>query len=83
MSVTKELTDPIDFHSRKKNTNGVHQLSDNWHSSTYIILCSTEERNSYRFGTRWGWVNYDNIYIFERTIPLNVEMFYFDLCVLD
>jgi len=26
------------------------------HSSNCLILCSTEERNSYRFGTTYGWV---------------------------
>jgi len=36
------LMDPIDFHSREKNTmevNGVHQLSGYRHSSKYLILC--------------------------------------------
>ncbi len=27
------------------------------HSSKYLLLCSIEERNPYRFGTTWGWVN--------------------------
>jgi len=31
--------------------NGCRQLSDYTHSLTYLPLCSTEERNSYRFGT--------------------------------
>jgi len=26
------------------------------HSSKYLLLCSAEERHSYRFGTTWGWV---------------------------
>jgi len=25
-------------------------------SSHYLLLCSAEERNSYRFETTWGWV---------------------------
>ncbi len=29
------------------------------------------ERRSYRFGTRWGWVINDRIFIFGWTIPLN------------
>ncbi len=29
--------------------------------SKYIPLCSAEQRNSYRFGTTWGWVNDDRI----------------------
>ncbi len=41
------------------------------HSSKYRILRSTEERNSYRFGTTWGWVNDDYLFIFGLTIPLN------------
>jgi len=27
-----------------------------WHSSECLLLCSAGERNSYRFGTTWGWV---------------------------
>ncbi len=36
----------------------------------YIPLCSAEQRNSYRFGTTWGWVNDDRIFIFGWTILL-------------
>jgi len=37
--------------------NGYCQLSGNQHFSNYFLLCcSTEERNSYRFGTTWKWV---------------------------
>jgi len=33
-----------------------HQLSGyRRHSSKYLLLCSAEERYSYRFGTTWGW----------------------------
>ncbi len=39
------------------------------------LLCSTEERNEYRFATTWGWVNDNNIFIFGRTIPLNSSWF--------
>ncbi len=28
-------------------------------SPEYIILCSAQERNEYRFGTTWEWLNYD------------------------
>jgi len=53
----KDILVPIDFHSRK--TNG-----SQWGPETvwllrffrYLLLCSTEERNSYRFGTTWRWV---------------------------
>ncbi len=44
-------------------------------SSTYIPLCSAEQRNSYRFGITWGWVNIDRIFIFGWTIPLRKEGF--------
>ncbi len=33
-------------------------------SSKYLILCSTEERKSYRFGMMWVWVNDDWLIIF-------------------
>ncbi len=39
-------------------------------SSKYLPLCSAEQRHSYRFGTTWGWVNDDIIFIFGWTIPL-------------
>ncbi len=39
-------------------------------SSKYLPLCSAEQRHSYRFGTTWGWVNDDSIFIFGWTIPL-------------
>ncbi len=42
-------------------------------SSKYIILCSAEERYSYRFGTtRWGINNNDRLVIFGRTITLKL-----------
>ncbi len=42
------------------------------------LLCSAEERNSYRFGITWGWVN-DCIFIFGWTMPLNwLRLKYFD-----
>jgi len=47
-----------------------HQLFSYQHSSKYLLLCSAEERNFYRFGTTWGWVNGRRIVIFGRTIPL-------------
>ncbi len=63
----------IDFHCTKKNTmevNGAPELLCFPHSSKYLPLCSAEQRNSYRFGTTWGWVNDDIIFIFGWTIPL-------------
>ncbi len=43
-------------------------------SSEYLPLCSAEQRHSYRFGTTWGWVNDDRIFIFGWTIPLNMNL---------
>ncbi len=36
----------------------------------YLNLHSEDERRSYRFGTKWGWLINDRIFIFEWTIPL-------------
>ncbi len=47
-------------------------------SSKYFHFCSAEQRNSYRFGTTWGWVNDDRIFIFGWTITLNSSM---NLCL--
>ncbi len=41
------------------------------------FLCSTEERNSCRFGTTWGWVNDDRIFIFGWTVPLKPLVYVF------
>ncbi len=61
----------------KKNTmevNGAPELLCFPHSSEYLPLCSAEQRHSYRFGTTWGWVNDDRIFIFGWTIPLSVSL---------
>ncbi len=74
MFVTSLFWGTIDFHSRRKNTmevNGAPELLCFPHSSEYLPLCSAEQRNSYRFGTTWGWVNDDRIFIFGWTIPLS------------
>ncbi len=36
----------------------------------YLNLHSEDERRSYRFGTKGGWLINDRIFIFEWTIPL-------------
>ncbi len=72
--VTRLFWGTIDFHSRKKHTmevNGAPELLCFPHSSEYLPLCSAEQRHSYRFGTTWGWVNDDRIFIFGWTIPLS------------
>jgi len=35
-----------------------------------LILCSTKEKKSYRFGMTWRWGNDDRISIYRWTIPL-------------
>ncbi len=44
--------------------NGVARIS----SQKYLIC--EDEQSSYEFGTTWGWVNIDTIFIFGWTIPL-------------
>ncbi len=77
--VTRLFWGTIDFHSRKKkNTmevNGAPELLCFPHSSEYLPLCSAEQRHSYRFGTTWGWVNDDRIFIFGWTIPLRLKVY--------
>ncbi len=71
--VTRLFWGTIDFHSRKTNpmdVNGAPELLCFPHSSEYLPLCSAEQIHAYRFGTTWGWVNDDIIFIFVWTIPL-------------
>jgi len=63
--------------------NGAKQLIGYHHSSKYFILCSAEEGNSYWFETTWGWVNYDRIFFFGWTIPLNKPKSQYLLNALD
>lgn len=35
----------------------------------YLLLCSAE-RNSYSFGTTWGWLNHERIFILRWITPL-------------
>ncbi len=39
----------------------------------HILICSEDERRSYRFGITRGWVFNDRIYILRWTIPLNSD----------
>ncbi len=55
-------------------------------SSKYLPLCSVEQTHSYRFGTTWGWVYDDRIFIFGWTIPLmvlwkTINWFFFGIAV--
>ncbi len=75
---TEQFWGTIDFHSIFFSHYGSQwcpKQPDYKLSSTYIPLCSAEQRNSYRFGITWGWVNDDRIFIFGWTIPLRKEGF--------
>jgi len=45
------------------------------YSLKYLLLCSTEEEKSYRFGMTWGWVNNERILIFGWTVSLTYPSF--------
>ncbi len=73
---TEQFWGTIDFHSILFPTMEVNcspKQPGYKLSSEYLPLCSAEQRNSYRFGTTWGWVNDDRIFIFGWTVPLNVK----------
>ncbi len=53
--------------------NGAPELLCFPHFSEYLPLWWAEQRHSYRFGTTWGWVNDDRIFIFGWTIPLRTH----------
>ncbi len=78
---TEQVWGTIDFHSiffPTMEVNGAPKQPGYKLSSKYLPLCSAEQRNSYRFGTTWEWVNDDIIFIFGWTIPLIA----FKLCIL-
>ncbi len=84
MLVTKQLLVNIDFHLillffifLSMEVNGYQQLFGYSHFSKYLLLCSAEERCSYRFGTSLGWENDDRIFIFWWTFPLNKNEIYY------
>ncbi len=69
---TEQFLGTIDFHSiffPSMEVNGAPKQPGYKRSSKYLPLCSTEQRNSYRFGTNWGWVNDDRMFNFGWTIP--------------
>jgi len=43
------------------------------YSSSYLLLCSTDKRKSYMFGTTWGRANDDGILIFGWTIHKSLQ----------
>ncbi len=71
----------IDFHSifyPTMKVNGAPKQPAYKLSSKYLPLCSAKQRNSYRFGTTWGWVNDDRIVIFEWIIPFIMRKLWAD-----
>ncbi len=48
-----------------------------WFHQKYLHLCSEDEWRSYGFGTTWGWVINDRIFILGWTIPLSSSFFFF------
>jgi len=62
----------IDFHSIffLLWNYGAKKLFGSHCSSKYLLLCSAEDINSYRFATSWGLVNDDRILIFGWSVPL-------------
>ncbi len=77
MLIIKQLTVATDFHSiffHNTEVNGYRQLFGNKNYSKFLLLCSTEETNSYIWKT-WGWVYDDRIFIFGQNIPVWVYIF--------
>ncbi len=78
MLLIKQLLVTIDFLSIFFSIQGKSMSIINYlvkHTvQKYILLCLTEDRNSYRFGTTWGWVNDNRIKIFGWTIPLRSKV---------
>ncbi len=81
---TEQVWGTIDFHSMffpTMEVNGAPKQPGYKLSSKYLPLCSAEQRHSYRFGTTWGWVNDDRIFIFGWTIPLRASFDVFLTCM--
>ncbi len=51
---------------------GYQQRFGYQHSSKYLLLCSTEGINSYRFVTTWGWENWENSFLGELWLYSNL-----------
>jgi len=79
MLVTRHLMVVTDFHSSKKYFYGYRQ--DRVWIPTFFKISSeeTEEINSYRFGTRWGFVNDDRIFGWTIPLILQVKIWMFDI----
>ncbi len=58
------------YFSPTMEVNGVPKQPVYKLSSQYLPLCS-EQTHSYRFGSTWGWVNDDRIFIFWVHCPFN------------
>ncbi len=74
MRETEQFWGTIDFHSiffPSIEVNDAPKQPDYKLTSKYLPLCS-EQTHSYRFGSTWGWVNDDRIFIFGWTVPLRL-----------
>ncbi len=83
---TEQFWGTIDFHSiffPTMEVNDAPKQPGFKLTSKYLPLCSAEQRHSCRFGTTWGWVNDDRIFIFGWTIPLITHHFILILIELD
>jgi len=61
---------------RKPNHSFIFLWNTHTHKKMFVVLKvngSEEEWNAYRFGTTWGWINGDRIFIFRWTISLRLE----------
>ncbi len=67
---TEQFWCTIDYHSIYFSYYGSQWCPKNSLVTNFLPLCSAEQRHSYRFGTTWGWVNDDSIFIFGWIIPL-------------
>ncbi len=72
MLVISQLMVPIDFLSISFPTMEVSVENQLFGSSTFFKI-SSQERNSYRFGMTWGWVNDYRILIFEVNYLFNQQ----------
>ncbi len=51
-----------------------HPLVSKWCNATFLQICSDEETNSSPSWMTWGWVNFQQIFIFGLTISLKARV---------
>ncbi len=50
-----------------------HWCMSNWCNATFLQICCEEQTNSSTACMGWGWINIQQMFIFGRTILLNVD----------